>query len=63
MKPLCCPFCGSEWLKVRDRRGVWRRRQCMEPECDSRFSTVEVLASTFEPKHRARVRGQMVLQW
>ena len=61
MKPLACPFCTSESLRVRDRRGVYRRRECMEPTCGERFSTREIVVSLHEPKHRAKVRGQMAL--
>lgn len=60
MKPLCCPFCGSEEdIRVKDRRGIWRRRQC--GYCDNRFSTREVVTSITEPKHRARCKGQLAL--
>ena len=60
MKPLRCPFCGGEdRIRTRDRRGIWRRREC--GYCDERFSTREIVIPSHDPKHRAKMRGQMPL--
>lgn len=63
MKELACPYCGwFENIRVKDRRGVWRRRQCMNPECNERFSTDEVVRPISPDRmHRAIFKGQMSL--
>jgi hypothetical protein len=54
-----CTYCGYEDSRVVDSRGTWRRRECLNPECLSRFSTYEVVARfQRDPKHRPRLRLQ-----
>ena len=43
-----CPYCGSEELKVLDKRtsdekSIWRRRECLK--CEKRFTTYERVES------------------
>lgn len=53
MKELACPYCGwFEHIRVKDRRGIWRRRECMNPECNERFSTHEVVVTSITPRHQ-----------
>jgi transcriptional regulator NrdR family protein len=51
-----CSFCGSDYSRVIDTRGSWRRREC--DACNERFSTAEVVVRSSSPKHRAAVKQQ-----
>jgi hypothetical protein len=53
-KPAC-PHCGGLESCVIDSRGSYRRRQCLNPDCDERFSTEERTRKPWEqrtPHHR-----------
>jgi transcriptional regulator NrdR family protein len=60
MTYLTCPWCESDNLRVVDRRGKRRRRECRD--CGGRCSSVErILPPRPDYLHRAPVRGQMEL--
>lgn len=48
---MLCPFCGHEDLRVIDTRnilgggGIRRRRECLNPACGERFTSVETVES------------------
>lgn len=61
--PLC-PYCGSEDSRTIDKRGIWRRRECLNPDCNERFSSDEVVRKPWQlrtpkirPKHLLRQPG------
>jgi transcriptional regulator NrdR family protein len=63
---LCCPYCGtfvsdSRVIDTRLENNGYRRRQCMNPECQDRFTTREVVVPSREPMHRPIHKGQMRL--
>jgi transcriptional regulator NrdR family protein len=61
---LCCPYCGYPDLRVIDTRlenNGYRRRECLNPECQDRFTTRETVVWSRTPKHRPVSRGQLRL--
>src|SRR6476646_1503426 len=47
-----CPFCGHNDDRVLDTRiqkdgSIRRRRECLDPNCKARFTTVETLLMTY----------------
>lgn len=51
-----CEDCGSESRVIDSRKrgkGVYRRRECLNPKCAKRFTTVETVAAREVRKLRA----------
>jgi transcriptional regulator NrdR family protein len=63
---LCCPYCGtfvsdSRVIDTRLENNGYRRRQCLNEACDSRFTTREHVVESRSPVHRSVNRGQLRL--
>ena len=57
-RTMQCPYCGSR-TEVIEKRGAFRDRRCMRPDCRQRFTTREQVMNSLKSSVKPREHGGM----